>query len=96
MEKNTFPCRTAGLFSSFPNQGKREESQALLDRQKMPPPTTQTLPRLGVSGRQALLVHQRHNLRMQDPGKLAGENEDLPGLRSAVGLALSFFYFVKH
>ena len=76
----------------LPDQGGRKKHQTLLGGEEVSAPAPQTLPGLGIPGRQTLLVHQRYDLRMQVPEELAGENEALPLLRGALGLALAFTF----
>ncbi len=74
------PCRTTGLFPCFKDEREYERAEIVLDCQKVPPGTKETVPGLGVPGRKALLVYQRNDLRRGGSEGLEGKNEALPGV----------------
>ena len=92
MEEGPCAYRAPASLSSRPEAANLFEGQILLATKKVPDGSPEKLSRMGVQAGSSLLVHQRHDLRMQVPQKLAGENETLPLLRSAVGLALAFAF----
>jgi hypothetical protein len=80
--KDSNPCGATGLFSTLPDQENKNPAQPMLVDQKMPAIPQTAVPGLGIPGRRALLVHQRHYLRMQLPGNLAKKDGYLPVMRS--------------
>jgi len=79
--------RTPGTVPHGPEVFSKQEYQTMLGDEAMFRENPAGVPRMGVSGRASLLVHQRDLLWRQSAKKLAREDGDMPavhGIRELV------------